>query len=67
MADNAPKYLIEIVGWDGTRVRSFSGEPSIRKLELDPDIFQVTEVLTPGPPKLVLSLRPEIKAALLAT
>jgi hypothetical protein len=65
MTDNAPKYVVEIVGWDGTKVRSYAGEPSIRKLDLDPDIFQITEVVGTGPSKLAISLRPEIKAALL--
>lgn len=64
MADNAPKYVVEIVGWDGTKVRSFSGEPSIRKLEFDSDLFQITEVTSPGPSKLSISIRPEIVSAL---
>ena len=62
--DNAPKYPVEIVAWDGSKVRSFSGEPSMRKLEFDSRIFQVTEVTSPGPPYLAISLRPEFVTAL---
>lgn len=62
--DNAPKYPVEIVAWDGTKVRSFSGELSIRILEFDSRIFQVTEVVGPGPAKLVIGLRSEYIAAL---
>jgi hypothetical protein len=64
MADNAPKYVVEIVGWDGAKVRSYAGEPSIRKLDFDSNYFQITEVVGVGPSKLSISLRPEIASAL---
>jgi hypothetical protein len=66
--DNLPKYVLEIVGFDGVSVRSFAGRASVRKLVLDTTNFQITESAGPGPASLVVSLRGDgTFAALLAS